>query len=90
MLGWPLVKIQATAAAIDARRHAMTPTQYDYVFDAGAQSWNVVDTVSGRVAHLNGVPQEGLALNEADDMSALLNRIQAFQPGSSRGQRPGS
>ncbi|HZH28189.1 MAG TPA: hypothetical protein VEY95_13505 [Azospirillaceae bacterium] len=68
----------------------MTFSQYDYVFDAGAQTWMVVDIVSGLVAHLNGIPQEDMGLNEADDMSALLNRVQAFHLGSHSGQRPGS
>jgi hypothetical protein len=44
--------------------------------------WTVYDCQSGSAAILNGVPQNGLGLNQADDLAALLNRVKIQQVAS--------
>lgn len=47
---------------------------YDFREENGM--WTVYDCRSGYAAALNGVPQVGLGLNEADDVAAVLNRVE--------------
>jgi hypothetical protein len=44
--------------------------------------WTVYNYQSGSAAVLNGLPQIGLGLNEADDLAALLNRVKIQQVAS--------
>jgi hypothetical protein len=43
----------------------------------GADAWVVVDTTTGFPAVLESVPQVGLTLDDADDLTDLLNRLDA-------------
>jgi hypothetical protein len=43
----------------------------------GADAWVVVDTTTGFPAVLEGVPQVGLTLDDADDLTDLLIRLDA-------------
>ena len=60
-------------------------TTYDYREEAG--TWMVYDRQSGDTAILNGTPQRGLELNEADELSAALNRVAKFRSFARRGAR---
>ena len=44
---------------------------------AGADAWVVLDTTTGLPAVVKGVPQIGLCLDDADDLTDLLNRLDA-------------
>ena len=44
--------------------------------------WSVYNCQSGCAAVLNGAPQIGLGLNEADDLAAILNRVEIQQVAS--------
>ena len=48
---------------------------YDFREEGGM--WTVYDCQSGCAAVINGVPQIGLGLNEADDLAAILNRVES-------------
>jgi hypothetical protein len=41
----------------------------------GRDLWAVIDTVTHRPALVNDVPQTDLALDDADDLTDLLNRL---------------
>lgn len=43
--------------------------------------WALIDTSSGEVARVNGVPQTDLPLEDADDLADLLNLIDREKPG---------
>ncbi|PWC41438.1 hypothetical protein [Azospirillum sp. TSO22-1] len=49
---------------------------YDFTIDPAGTGWMVIELGTGKVACLNGFPQDRLSLNEADDMAALLNRVE--------------
>jgi hypothetical protein len=53
---------------------------YDITIDHSGTTWMVIDLCTGKMACLNGLFQEHLSLNEADDMAALLNRIEGNTP----------
>jgi hypothetical protein len=38
--------------------------------------WSIYDNRSGAAVVLNGMAQVGLGLDEADDLTALLNRVE--------------
>jgi hypothetical protein len=59
----------------------LRPAAYDFREENG--KWAVYNCESGCAAVLNGTPQVGLGLNEADDLTALLNRV-ATQRSASR------
>ena len=44
---------------------------------AGADAWIVLDTTTGFPAVVKGIPQIGLSLDDADDLTDLLNRLDA-------------
>ena len=50
--------------------------------------WTVYNCQSGCPAVLNGVPQIGLALNEADDLADVLNRVAIQQVTSQIANEP--
>jgi hypothetical protein len=50
---------------------------YDYREEGG--TWIVYDRHSGNTAILNGTLQAGLELNEADELTAVLNRVEKFR-----------
>ncbi len=60
----------------------MAKRNYDFTVDATHAAWMVIETESGSVACLNGIPQHRLSLDEADDIAALLNRVEraSFSP----------
>ncbi len=58
----------------DTLNPLQTGPTYEFREEHGA--WTVYDTSTGRPAVLNGVPQTGLSLDEADDLAAVLNRAQ--------------
>ena len=58
---------------VGARRPALAPS-YDFREESG--TWTVHDRQSGCAAALNGVLQVGLGLNEADDLAAVLSRVE--------------
>lgn len=62
------------------RRSDMTTRLYDFTVDTANAAWMVIETGSGSVACLNGIPQHHLSLAEADDIAALLNRIERAPP----------
>jgi hypothetical protein len=41
----------------------------------GSRSWTVLDSVTRRPALVNNVPQVDLDLDDADDLTDLLNRL---------------
>jgi hypothetical protein len=41
--------------------------------------WSIHDTRTGAPAVINGKPQTGLSLSEADDLTAVLNRVELQQ-----------
>jgi hypothetical protein len=47
-----------------------------YDFREENETWMVYDCRTGYAAALNGVRQVGLGLNEADDIAAVLNRVE--------------
>jgi hypothetical protein len=51
----------------------LRPAAYDFREEHG--KWTVYNCENGCAAVLNGTPQIGLGLNEADDLTALLNRV---------------
>jgi hypothetical protein len=51
----------------------------------GRDMWAVIDSVTHRPALVNDVPQIGLELDDADDLTDLLNRLD--QQARSRGFR---
>jgi hypothetical protein len=57
---------------LDDRRS--TNRTYDFLQEGG--TWTVYNCESGSPAVLNGVPQIGLGLNEADALAAVLNRVE--------------
>ena len=61
-----------------------SPT-YDYREEGG--TWIIYDRQSGNTATLNGMLQAGLELNEADELSAALNRVEKFRSFARRGAR---
>jgi hypothetical protein len=64
---------------------------YDFREENG--KWTVYNCQSGYAAVLNGIPQVGLGLNEADDIAAVLNRVEtqrAASPISYEGREPGA
>jgi hypothetical protein len=63
-------------------------TPYDFREENGM--WTVYNCQSGSAAVLNGVPQAGLGLNEADDLAALLNRVKSQQVASQIANELGS
>jgi hypothetical protein len=48
---------------------------FDFREENGA--WSIRDNRRGTVAVVNGVPQAGLGLSEAEELTAILNRIEA-------------
>jgi hypothetical protein len=44
--------------------------------------WTVCDTLAESPAMINDVPQTSLALEDADDLADLLNRLEADQSGA--------
>jgi hypothetical protein len=52
------------------------PISAAYEFREEQGAWTVVDLRTGRPAVLNGAPQTGLSLDEADDLAGVLNRAQ--------------
>ena len=51
--------------------------RYEMEKVTGADAWVVVDTTTGLPAIVEGAPQIGLALDQADDLTDLLNRLDA-------------
>jgi hypothetical protein len=43
------------------------------------KGWTVYDTLTGSPALINDVPQTSLALEDADDLADLLNRLHSEQ-----------
>jgi hypothetical protein len=58
---------------------------YDYREEGG--TWVVYDRRSGNTAILNGTLQAGLELNEADELTSVLNRVEKFRSFARRGAR---
>ncbi len=48
-------------------------TRYD--IRSAPEGWTVYDSTTGFPAAVNDVPQVGLALDDADDLADLLNRL---------------
>ncbi|HZP21433.1 MAG TPA: hypothetical protein VFB16_14655 [Bauldia sp.] len=44
--------------------------------------WTVFDRSTGKTAEVNGVPQHGLVVDDADDLVDLLNRLEIERAGS--------
>lgn len=51
--------------------------RYEMTKVPGAAAWGVFDTTTGLPAVVKGVPQIGLSLDDADDLTDLLNRLDA-------------
>ena len=51
--------------------------RYEMKKVSGVEAWVVVDTTTGLTAVVNGAPQIGLTLDDADDLTDLLNRLDA-------------
>jgi hypothetical protein len=51
--------------------------RYEMSKVTGADAWVVVDTTTGLPAIVEGTPQIGLTLDDADDLTDLLNRLDA-------------
>jgi hypothetical protein len=49
--------------------------RYEMKKVTGVEAWVVLDTTTGLPAVANGVPQMGLPLDDADDLTDLLNRL---------------
>jgi hypothetical protein len=50
----------------------------------GRDLWAVIDTVTHRPALVNDVPQTDLDLDDADDLTDLLNRLDQESSASSK------
>ena len=50
----------------------------------GCDLWAVIDTVTHRPALVNDVPQTDLDLDDADDLTDLLNRLDQESSASSK------
>jgi hypothetical protein len=61
-----------------------SPT-YDYREVDG--TWMIYDRRSGDTAVLNGILQAGLELNEADELTSVLNRVEKFRSFARRSAR---
>lgn len=44
------------------------------------KAWRVIDVATGEVVRVNGVLQDGLDLDDADDLADALNYIEATRP----------
>ena len=64
---------------------AMRGPTYDFREEGG--SWTVYDCQSGCAAALNGTRQVGLGLNEANDLAAVLNRVELQRVSSRNADR---
>jgi hypothetical protein len=51
--------------------------RYEMTKVPGDEAWGVFDTTTGLPALVKGVPQIGLPLDDADDLTDLLNRLDA-------------
>jgi hypothetical protein len=60
--------------SLDVRNGRSAAGSYDFREENGM--WTVYNCQSRCVAVLNGAPQVGLGLNEADDIAAVLNRVE--------------
>lgn len=53
-----------------------------YRIEKTSLGWSVIDTRTEMPATVQGVPQEGLSLEDADDLADLLSHIEAQKDGS--------
>jgi hypothetical protein len=74
------------AAVMNFGKRGSTTRAYDFREEDGM--WTVYVCQSRRAAVLNGVPQIGLGLNEADDLAAILNRVAIQQVTSNIANEP--
>jgi hypothetical protein len=51
--------------------------RYEMTKVTGSEAWVVLDTTTGMPALAKGVAQIGLSLEDADDLTDLLNRLDA-------------
>jgi hypothetical protein len=51
--------------------------RYEMKKVTGAEAWVVLDSTTGFPAVVKGVPQIGLSVDDADDLTDLLNRLDA-------------
>jgi hypothetical protein len=85
-LTWNRLIKAKKAAVMNLRDRRSTTRTYDFREEAGM--WTVYNCQSGCPAVLNGVPQIGLALNEADDLADVLNRVAIQQVTSQIANEP--
>lgn len=60
---------------------------FDFRQENGA--WSIRDTRQGTAAMLGGVPQVGLGLAEAEELTAILNRLEAQRAAAQAGRESG-
>jgi hypothetical protein len=69
--------VKRTKQALAITRFSRLNSEVRYVMEKvpGRDMWAVIDTVTHRPALVNDVPQIDLGLDDADDLTDLLNRL---------------
>jgi hypothetical protein len=69
--------VKRTKRVLAVTRFSRLNSEVRYVMEKvpGRDMWAVLDTVTHRPALVNDVPQIGLGLDDADDLTDLLNRL---------------
>jgi hypothetical protein len=69
--------VKRTKRALAVTRFSRLNSEMRYVIEKvpGRDMWAVIDSVTRRLALVNDVPQIDLELDDADDLTDLLNRL---------------